>query len=230
MLVIHGLPLEHHAGNQRQAGGNKALLHSPSSQVKRLKTRYGEGTCCIPQRLLELLVFVLLRCSITTPRIQDTKWRHNYEYQHPCNSANATFVLLSVTVESPHTGVSLGCMLPFLAGASSQHGGSTTCMSPIQRVETRAATAHLSHFPLPGSNQASVQAGGSCCGCRDNRGLGHSGRGLCKRESCTSAGGISPQVRVGRRLLAPMKFAWGQVSAPGKNRQLGSRGAIRATS
>lgn len=128
-----------------------------------------------------------------------------------------------------HWGVS-GCMLPFLAGASSQHGGSTTCMSPIQRVETRAATAHLSHFPLPGSNQASVQAGGSCCGCRDNRGLGHSGRGLCKRESCTSAGGISPQVRVGRRLLAPMKFAWGQVSAPGKNRQLGSRGAIRATS
>lgn len=182
---------------------------------------------------IELLVFVLLRCSITTPRIQDTKWCRNYEYQlHPCNTANATFVLLSVTVESPHTGLPplSCCMLPFLAGASSQRGGSTTCMSPIQRVETRAATIHLSHFPLPGSNQASVQAGGSCCGCRDNRGLGHSGRGVCKRESCTSAGGIPPQVRVGRRLLAPMKFAWGQVSAPSKNRQLGSRGAIRATS
>lgn len=51
-----------------------------------------------------------------------------------------------------------------------------------------------------------------------------------RRAVPVQASGIPPQVRVGRIILGPMEFAWGQVSDPSKTRQLGSRGAVRNTS
>jgi len=56
------------------------------------------------------------------------------------------------------------------------------------------------------------------------------GREMCDKESCTRAGGIPPQLHGGRSVLAPMDFTWGQVLAPSKSEQLGSRGAVRCTS
>lgn len=98
-----------------------------------------------------------------------TKGCHNYECCHPSTIANMFFVLLPMMAGSPHQAAS-DYVLPFLAGTTSQCGGRATPMSAFQRTETRTAAAMLWCFPLPGCNQASVQAGQSCCECRDNKG------------------------------------------------------------
>lgn len=121
------------------------------------KCQMRERNCCIPQGLLELLVFVLVRYSITTPR-------RCHKYHHPCTIANRTLVLLSVTDESPH-GAASGCVLPLSCHHLLACGSSATCTSPFQRIEAKVAAAGLSHLPLPASNQTSVQ-GQSCCGSR----------------------------------------------------------------
>jgi len=72
----------------------------------------------------------------------------------PGTIANVTFVLLPMAVEFPLHQAASSCVLPFLVGTSSACGGSTTHMSPFQRTEARVATAELSRFPIPGSNQA----------------------------------------------------------------------------
>lgn len=185
------------------------------------KRQMRERTCCIPQRLLELLLFVLVRYSITTP------WQC-HKYHHPCTTANRTLVLLSVTVESPH-GAASGCVLPLSCQHLPARGSSATCTSPFQRIEAKVAAAGLSHHTCPflllirqaSKDRAAVEVG---------IGLTHPGRGLWERELCQCSWCSTSSVCVGWRLLAPVESTWEQISAPRKTGQLGSRGTFHSFS
>lgn len=207
-------------------GGNKALVHIPSSQLKWLKP--GEGTQHAASHKGCWNYWPLCLWGAASPL-------HAYTTSNNAiiTSTNITALLLTQLLCCclwrliPPLQAASGYLLPFLDGILSQHEGSTSHMAPFQRTQTRAAAAGLSRFPLPGSNQASVQAGWSCCWCRNNGVLEHPRRRLCEIKRCTTASGTPPQVHVGRR---PMEFSWGQVSAPSKTGQLGSKSAVRGTS
>lgn len=164
-------------------------------------------------------VSVLVRCGITIPCIHDTKWCPNYDYQHPHAIANMTFVLLSLMV-----GSSPADCLWLCAPFSSRHlHHSMEAALPTrfrfrgQKLEQPQQGCHtflLLVLIRLVAKQDRVAVVVETTGAWDI--LEHPGRGLWE-ASCTSKGGIPPEVCVGRH-FALTEFIRVQVLALSKTR------------